>query len=118
LEAGESLDTAWRFGVLQTLDDYRSVATRGGSALAGGVFEAEPAPTGAVELDAAFAALAAYLAERDGWPAPQWAGSNKRIASSWYPAVPEIFREEAEAFSPRAFRSRGIYITERSLARA
>jgi len=32
--------------------------------------------------------------------------------------VPAIFREEAEQDSPRAFRQRGIFITDRSLSRA
>jgi hypothetical protein len=60
----------WRFGVLQTLDDYTLTCRRGGTELGARVFTDPPAPTGSVELDAAFAALADYLAERDGWAAP------------------------------------------------
>ena len=115
---GESLESCWRFGILQTLDDYVSTSKRGGSAVASGVFSEEPAPTGAAELDAAFAALADHLAGRDGWEAPAWAASPERRVDSWYPSVPSIFREEAERDSPRAFRQRGILITGRSLARA
>src|SRR6218665_1607425 len=77
-----------------------------------------PAPPGSVRIDAAFAALADHLAEHDGWPAPAWATDPARRADGWYPAVPTIFRAEAEQDSPRAFRPRGILITGRSLDRA
>ncbi|SJM45367.1 hypothetical protein CZ771_00085 [Actinomycetales bacterium JB111] len=118
LAEGEGVDACWRFGILQTLDDYASVLRRGGADLAAGVFADEPERTGAGELDAAFAALADHLAERDGWPVPAWALDPDRRTDAWYPAVPAIFRAEAERDSPRAFRERGIMITSRSLARA
>ncbi|NDL60079.1 hypothetical protein [Phytoactinopolyspora mesophila] len=118
LAAGESLDTCWRFGILQTLDDYTSTLRRGGAGLAAQVFAEEPPRTGAAEIDAAFAALAEYLAERDGWQAPAWAADPARRTKGWYPAVPDIFRAEADQQSPPAFRKRGILITGRSLARA
>lgn len=118
LAGGESLDECWRFGILQTLDDYTSVLRRGGTALAAGVFADEPPYTGAAPVDAAFAALAEYLAERDGWHAPAWVLDPSRRTEAWYPAVPVIFRAEADQESPNAFRRRGILITSRSLARA
>jgi len=118
IEGGESLDVGWRFGILQTLDDYVSTVRRGGVKLGAAVFAEEPPRTGSVELDAAFAALADHLAERDRWEAPSWAQNAERAVESWYPAVSSIFREEAKAESPRAFRQRGVFITERSLARA
>lgn len=118
LSDGESPDSCWRFGILQTLDDYTSTLRRGGPAVAALVFADEPAPTGSGELDAAFAALADHLAERDGWPAPSWALDKARCTNSWYPAVPENWRAEAERDSPRAFAQRGIHITGRSLSRA
>lgn len=118
ISTGESLDACWRFGILQTLDDYTSTLRRGGPKLAAQVFAEEPIRTGAVEIDAAFAALADHLAERDGWPAPGWALDPARRTSDWYPAVPAIFRADADAESPRAFAERGIHITGRSLARA
>ena len=62
LAAGDSLDACWRFGVLQTLDDYNSTLHRGGTGLAAQVFTDPPDPTGSVEVDAAFAALAEHLA--------------------------------------------------------
>lgn len=118
IEGGEPLDVGWRFGILQTLDDYVSTVRRGGVELGAEVFAEEPPQTGSPELDAAFAALADHLAERDGWEAPSWVENAERAVESWYPEVPSIFREEAEAESPRAFRQRGLFITERSLARA
>ncbi|QGH69685.1 hypothetical protein [Pseudactinotalea sp. HY158] len=115
---GETLDACWRFGILQTLDDYTSVLRRGGPDLAAGVFDDQPVPIGSAEVDAAFAALAEYLAERDGWTTPLWALDASRHTSAWYPAVPAIFRAEADQESPAAFRRRGILITSRSLSRA
>ncbi|MDR1513463.1 MAG: hypothetical protein LBS56_08290, partial [Propionibacteriaceae bacterium] len=38
LADGATLDECWRFGILQTLDDYTSVLRRGGPDLAAGVF--------------------------------------------------------------------------------
>src|SRR6218665_3012987 len=129
LSAGDTPEACWRFGILQTLDDYASTLRRGGVKLAAEVFAPAPAPTGSVRIDAAFAALADHLAEHDGWPAPPrathppppadpGAPAPARRADGWYPAVPTIFRAEAEQDSPRAFRPRGILITGRSLDRA
>lgn len=116
--ARDSLDACWRFGILQTVDDYISTLRRGGVTLAAQVFAEEPPSTGAVQIDAAFAALADHLAERDGWQAPAWVDDPARRTSGWYPGVPGIFRAEADRESPRAFAARGILITGRSLARA
>lgn len=118
LSSGEHLDECWRFGILQTLDDYTSTLRRGGPGLAAGVFTDEPPHTGAVEVDAVFAALAEYLAERDGWQMPSWVLDASRCTDAWYPAVPAIFHADADQESPEAFRRRGILITSRSLARA
>jgi len=114
-----SLDECWRFGILQTVDDYTSTVRRGGVGLGAEVFAEEPPPTGATRVDAAFAALACYLARRDGWDVPAWADDpSRRLSEPWYPAVPAIFRDEADRESPPAFRDRGVFITSRSLARA
>lgn len=118
LAAGDSLDACWRFGVLQTLDDYNSTLHRGGTGLAAQVFTDPPDPTGSVEVDAAFAALAEHLAERDGWDVPAWVQDSWRVAAGWLPSVPSIFHADALRESPRAFRERGIFITARSLDRA
>lgn len=118
LAGGEDLAVCWRFGILQTLDDYTSTLRRGDVMLAAQVFSEEPVRTGSEQIDAAFAALADYLAERDGWETPAWVHDPVRRTRDWYPAVPEIFRSEADTESPRAFAERGIFITERSLDRA
>ncbi len=118
LAQGQGLGQCWRFGIVQTLDDYNSTLRRGGVQLAAQVFSSEPPPTGAAEIDAAFAALAEYLALRDGWDTPGWALDPKRSVKRWYADVPRIFREAADRQSPSAFRDRGIYITNETLARA
>jgi hypothetical protein len=118
LAGGDTAEACWRFGVLQTLDDYTSALRRGGARLAAMVFADEPEETGSARLDAAFAALADHLGERDGWGAPAWALDPRRRAADWFPAMPAVFRAEAERDSPRAFRERGIFITGRSLDRA
>lgn len=118
LAQGKSLDDCWRFGILQTLDDYQSTLRRGGTNLAAHVFAEEPPPTSATELDAAFAALADHLAQRDRWQTPTWAHDPSRKTTDWYPSIPAVFRDEADRDSPKAFRQRGILITSRSLARA
>ncbi len=117
---GEPPTAGWRFGVLQTLDDYTSTCRRGGVALGAGVFTDPPAPTGSVELDAAFAALAEYLAERDGWTPPPWTSDAWRslAPAEWWASTPSIYRDIALEESPRQFRDRGIWITLSGLARA
>lgn len=114
---GDELAEVWRLTVVQTLDDYSSALRRGGVMLGQRVFDPAPAPTGSAEIDAALAALAEFLAERDGWVVPQWMQAAPSV-SGWYPGVPAIFRNDADSESPPAFRRRGIYITESSLARA
>lgn len=118
LGRGEDLGSCWRFGVLQTLDYYMSYYRAGGSELAKGVFDEAPAATGAPELDAAFAALAEYLAVRDGWEAPSWVNDAFRVTEPWYPLVMKLDITEANEQSPQAFKDRGIFITSRSLLRA
>lgn len=119
LRAGDDLAMAWRFGILQTLDDYRSTLRRGGPAAAAAVFADAPQKTGAGELDAAFAALADHLAAVDGWEAPSWAADPSRtVAGQWFATTPAMFRDEAVSDSPPAFRKHGIFITLRALSRA
>lgn len=118
LAQDEGVEVCWRFGILQTLDDYESARGRGGAPLAAQVFAEEPPRTGAEQIDAAFAALAAHLAARDGWVAPAWAQGPSRCTTAWYTGIPAIFRADADRESPDAFRQRGIFITSRSLLRA
>src|SRR5699024_9408492 len=91
---------------------------RGGVDLARQVFTSSPPRTGSVEIDAAFAALADYFASRDGWDAPDWVHDPARRVKEWFASVPQIFHEVARIESPPEFRSRGIFITTDSLARA
>lgn len=119
LREGEPAAGAWRFGILQTLDDYRSTLRRAGTTAAADVFADEPAPTGSRELDAAFAALAEHLAAADGWAPPAWASDTARtVPGQWFATTPALFRDEAVADSPPAFRKRGIFITRYALSRA
>jgi hypothetical protein len=98
---GEPPTVGWSFGVLQTLDDYTSTYRRSGAELdrsgRAGVFTDPPAPTASVELDAAFAALAEYLAERDGWTPPAWTSDAWRSVAPavWWASTPSIFRDIA-----------------------
>ncbi|WP_216843938.1 hypothetical protein [Phytoactinopolyspora alkaliphila] len=71
-----------------------------------------------MQIDAAFGALGGYLAERDGWDTPAWVQDPTHHTTAWYPAVPKIFRAEADRENPHAFRKCGIFIPRRSLARA
>jgi hypothetical protein len=119
LHAGDDLAVAWRFGILQTLDDYQSTLRRGGPAAASAVFDDAPEATGARELDAAFAALADHLATADGWEAPSWtADPSRTVPGRWFATTPAMFRDEAVSDSPPAFLKRGIFITPRALWRA
>jgi hypothetical protein len=118
LREGESANTGWRFGILQSVDYYDSCVRRGGVELGARVFDREPAPTGSTRLDAAFAALAEHLAVRDGWPVPRWALSAARSTDRWYVAQSPAFYAEADQQSPPAFRSRGVYISANALDRA
>src|SRR6218665_994992 len=98
LSAGDTPEACWRFGILQTLDDYASPLRPGGGELP----PPRVRPPAAVRPDAAFAALAAPRAEHDGWPAPAWATDPARRADGWYPAVPTIFRADAQPDNPPA----------------
>ncbi|MEO9015751.1 MAG: hypothetical protein ABI275_10570 [Terrimesophilobacter sp.] len=96
LAAGDTPEACWRFGILQTLDDYTSTVRRRGPAPAAEVFATEPQPTGSVRLDAAFAALADHLGTATA-PTPAWSTAPERRADEWQPAVPAIFQAEAAA---------------------
>jgi hypothetical protein len=115
---GVGAEDLWRFGILQTLDDYESCRRRGGIELAAQVFDREPGRTGSAGLDAAFAALGAHLAARDGWNLPTWVDDAGRIApESWYVAPP-AYHHWADAETPPEFRARGVFITAHALMRA
>jgi len=73
LADGESLQSVWRYVIVQLVDDYSHDLARVGVSVASRRFDREPPVTRAAEVDAALAALAEYLARRDNWTVPSWA---------------------------------------------
>lgn len=117
LAAGGSLLDCWRFGVLQSLDAYESLLRLHGVDTAAGVFRMEPPACGAAEIDAALAALAEFLAARDGWDVPAWALVEDRSVGEWFVSGVPAFEEWARQESPVAFARRGIWVTRGGLER-
>ena len=121
LNFGEPLSQAWRFGILQTIDDYTSAARRGGIELGRQVFDPEPERTGSPGLDAAFAALAVFLAHRDEWTPPAWAlDPSRRAPTPWYPATThhQGLIAEARREVPPEFRELNVIVAAHDLDRA
>src|ERR1700683_1292067 len=121
LDEGETLQSVWRYVVLQLLDDYSHDLARAGAETASrGVhreprprrFNGEPPPTRSAEVDAVLAALAEYLARRDNWPLPSWAAKPGRYSAKWWFVTPlRGMHPTALQESPASFRTRGIFIT-------
>jgi hypothetical protein len=108
----------WRFGVLQLLDDYESVRAVDGVEAAALLMSEAPASTGHNGVDAAYAGLACWLADRDGWPAPVWALADERVARPWWFVSSSAYgRAWAMVQSPAQFRIRGVFITDTALQR-
>jgi hypothetical protein len=113
-----SSEDLWRFGVLQLLDDYESVRARIGVSAAASLMADEPGPTDHLGLDAAFAGLACWLADRDQWSAPAWALAEDRVARPWWFVSSSAYgRAWAMRESPGQFRIRGVFITGTALTR-
>ena len=113
-----SSEALWRFGVLQRLDDYESTRRANGVEAASALFARAPTPTGHSGLDAALAALACWLAARDGWEAPPWARDPARVARPWwFVSESDYGRAWALVQSPGEFRIRGVFITDTALDR-
>jgi hypothetical protein len=70
LADGDRLSRLWRYVFVQMLDDYTSVLRHAGIAAAARMWAGAPRSTGDARVDAAFAAMAEYLARRDGWTVP------------------------------------------------
>lgn len=116
IAAGELVQAAWVHGILQTIDFYRAAARSGSGPE---IFVSEPPLTGSAPIDAAFAALAEYLSERDGWPAPDWVDDATRFLNDeWLPNSSPPLREEALTDSVPAFARHGIRVSYRALSRA
>lgn len=77
-----------------------------------------PRSTGDSRVDAAFAAMAEYLARRDGWQVPSWARLPEREAWPWW-FVTDLrgLHPRALVESPSSFRRRGVFITSGALDR-
>lgn len=115
---GESLQAVWRHSIIQLLDDYSHDAGRNGTEVASRRFDQEPAPTRSTEVDAALAALAEYLARRDGWRLPVWARKPGRYSPKWWFVTPlRGMHPTALQESPASFRTRGVFITSGALSR-
>lgn len=118
LSEGRPLTECWRFGILQTVDAYNRAITRGGTTLASQVFQSPPPRTGNRNVDAAFAALAEHLAERDGWAPPAWIHEPHRTDANWYVAEAPSLEQWIRDQTPVHFARRGIAISRDALNRA
>lgn len=118
LHDGERLSRLWRYIFVQMLDDYSSVLRHAGVVAAARMWSDAPRSTGDSRLDAAFAAMAEYLARRDGWVVPVWARLPEREAWPWW-FVSDLHGLHARALveSPSSFRRRGVFITSGALDR-
>jgi len=118
LSQGETLQSVWRYAIVQLLDDYTHDLARVGASVASQRFNREPSATRSTEVDAAFAALAEYLARRDNWPLPPWARKPGRYSDKWWFVTPlQGMHPTALQESPSSFRTRGIFITAGALSR-
>ncbi len=118
LIAGESLQSVWRHAVIQLLDDYTGDAARNGVLVAADRFTGEPRTTMSSQVDAALAAMAEFLARRDGWPVPEWALYPSRYSPAWWFVTPlRGMHATALQESPPSFRKRGVFITAGALSR-
>jgi hypothetical protein len=115
---GETLQSVWRYVIVQLLDDYDHDLVRAGAVVASRRFRHEPHATRSTEVDAALAALAEYLARRDNWPLPFWARKPGRYSSKWWFVTPlRGMHPTALQESPPSFRTRGVFITADALSR-
>ena len=115
---GERLSRLWRYVFAQLLDDYTSVLHHAGTQAAAQMWWQAPRDTGDSRVDAAFAAMAEYLARKDGWTVPSWARLPGREAWPWW-FVTDLrgLHPWALVESPSSFRRRGVFITSGALNR-
>lgn len=118
LAEGETLQSVWRYVIVQLLDDYSHDLVRVGASVASRRFTREPSVTRSAEVDAALAALAEHLARRDNWHVPAWARKPGRYSARWWFVTPlRGMHPTALQESPPSFRTRGIFITASALSR-
>jgi hypothetical protein len=101
--------------ILQFVDDFRSRRR----SIQRQLLTRKPARTGGALVDAYLAGVAEHLSNEVGLPAPEWVEDPDRFLRTWWieSDVPSA-RPTAFAQSPAAFRRRGIFVSERALARA
>jgi hypothetical protein len=118
LAEGGRLSMLWRYVFVQMLDDYTSVLRYAGVSTAARMWIDAPRRTGDTRVDAAFAAMAEYLARRDGWDVPAWARPPEREAWPWW-FVTDLrgLHPRALVESPSSFKRRGVFITSGALDR-
>lgn len=108
----------WRLLVAQSLDFYQANLKWGTPEDAISVYTDEPTITGHAGLDAAAAAIALYVADRDGWKPPAWALNPKRKSPQpWYVADRPIARKIADEETPDQFRKLNVFVTLGGLQR-
>ncbi len=109
---------AWRHVVSQSIDTYESRRTWGTIDDAIATFEQAPELTGRPGIDAGVAALAEYLATRDGWQPPAWVFDDRRVCPGpWFVRDLPSVRVRAAAETPEPFARRGVFITSGALER-
>jgi hypothetical protein len=74
----------------------------------------EPASTGDERWNVLLAALAEYLAARDGRAAPQWSEA-RRLRRFWFPFNTRSARVDTVVHAPAAFRRRGVFVAAHEL---
>jgi hypothetical protein len=79
-----------------------------------GLLAAEPSGTGNERWDVFLAALAEYLAARDGQGAPSWVES-RSLRRLWFPFNTRAARVDALVHAPAASRRRGVYVAAQEL---
>ena len=120
LHHGESLTQAWRFGILQTVDAYRSALRHGRMDIVAQIGRREPKLTGSSDLDAAIAALVELVTTQQALPTPDWVNEPQRIIepsrmlfTNCHPAL----EQEAHETCPPAFRRHGVIVAANELSR-
>lgn len=79
-----------------------------------GLLAEEPSGTGDERWDVFLAALAEYLAARDGRGAPTWV-ERRSLRRFWFPFNTRAARVDALVHAPAAFRRRGVYVAAQEL---
>ncbi len=113
---GDTHADLFRFGVLQAMKWYDNDVAERGPLAGAALFERAPGTTGDRGLDAAFAAMAEWLATRDSWLSPAWA-VNLAAPEPWYASNYPGSQAHARATCPALWRRHNVWIGDRALLR-